>query len=377
MTRILARINAAFAFDLYRALCGESGNLFISPSSISTALAMTYAGARGETAAQMERVLQYGEQREQMHAEYAKFEALVARLQEAGQVRLDTANSLWPHDEHPLLEEYLRHVEHYYGSTVTPVDYDDAATAAAQINEWVERKTEGHIKNLVPSHLPPLTRLILVNAIYFRGTWTHPFEESDTHDAPFWVSDRESVNVPMMCQTHEFGYTHADGVQILELPYTDWRIAMLVLLPDDRTGIGELEERVTTASLNAWCGELEPAEVDVSLPRFKMTRGFELSRVLTEMGMPDAFDQGRADFSGMDGCHPWLFIGQVFHKAFIDVDEQGTEAAAATAVSVSGRSFVIPPEPVVFRADHPFLVIIREKVNGHILFLGRLVNPVE
>ena len=257
MTRVLARTNAAFAFDLYRALRGESGNLFFSPSSISTVLGMTYVGARGETAVQMARVLHYEVEGEQVHDEYARFDALVGRVQEEGQVRLDTANSLWPHDEQPLLEQYLQLVERYYGSTVTPVDYGNAAAAAAQINDWVNQKTQGRITDLVPSVLPPLTRLILVNAIYFRGKWTHPFEECDTHEAPFWITDRESVDVPMMRQKKELPYTHADGLQILELQYRDWRIAMLVLLPDDRTGIDQLEQRVTPERLDAWCGELE------------------------------------------------------------------------------------------------------------------------
>jgi serpin B len=376
VTAALARSNAAFAFDLYQAIRGQSGNLFFSPSSISTALAMTYAGARGNTATQMERVLHFGDDAEKTHGLFARFAELLGRVQEEGQVQLDTANSLWPHSEHPFLQEYLSLVERYYGTTITPVDYGNGMAAAAQMNAWVERKTQGRITDLISSDLDPLTRLILVNAIYFKAKWGHPFEESDTVDQPFWIGERESASVPMMRMTKQLGYAHTDGVQILGLPYIDRRVGMLILLPEDRTGIDGLEQRLAAENLQGWCDHLGAAQVDVSLPRFRMRGSIELSGVLAELGMAEAFDEDQADFSGMDGRQSWLYISRVIHKAFVDVDEQGTEAAAATAAIMLGRS-ISSFDPITFCADHPFLVVIREQVNGHILFLGRVVNPVE
>jgi serpin B len=373
----VARSNAQFAFDVYHLLCQQSGNLFFSPSSIATTLAMAYAGARGETSAQMERVLHVVTEEEETHSGFAALESIIADIQEEGLVRLDSANSLWPQAAHPILADYLRLVERYYGTSVTPVDYSNGPAAARLINGWIEQHTKGHIRDLVPASLDPLTRLILVNAIYFRGKWLYPFDADFTDDARFSISRWRSTTVPMMRQTDEFRYAQVDGLQMLELPYAGQDLAMLVLLPESHKGIGSVEQRLSGDILQQWCELLQPARVQLSLPRFRMDRQFELSSVLTTLGLRDAFHDKRADFSGIDGGAGRLYISQVMHKAFVDVDEIGTEAAAATVLMEFGRSIFDRTKPVVFRADHPFLLAIRERSEGNILFLGRVSNPAK
>ncbi len=260
---------------------------------------------------------------------------------------------------------------------VTAVDYRDGPAAAQRINHWVEQKTQGRITALVGPDLDPLTRLLLVNAIYFKGKWDTPFDRERTDEHRFWLGRSNSVTAPMMRRTGTFRFAQVDGLQVLELPYASDELFMLVLLPRSRTGLGGLERELTAASFEGWCESLRLTHAEVLLPRFRLTRDFELSQALMALGMRDAFDASRADFSGMDGRRRWLYVSQVIHKAFIDVDEQGTEAAAATAIRVTGRSAFLPLEKlVVFRADHPFLLAIRERSSGTILFLGRVANPV-
>jgi len=373
----LAHGTTAFALELYREIAKQEGNLFLSPSSIATALAMAYAGAHGETAAQMERVLHLSGAPEETHAAFAALREAVADVQERGEVRLDTAAGLWPAVGAPLLADYLRLLEAHYGTEVTPVDYGDGAAAAALINDWVARKTEGRITDLLPGSLDPLTRLILVTAIYFRGKWLKPFDEDLTNDRPFWRGRWNSVDVPTMERVGSFGYAEHDGLQILELPYAGKQVAMLILLPRSKTGLAHLERTLTAERLEAWCRSLAETRVDVRLPRFRIDSAFELSAVLATLGMREAFDAARADFSGMDGRPHWLYLSQVIHKAFVEVDERGTEAAAATAVYVTGLSALVrdPATPPAFHADHPFLVVIRERSSGAVLFLGRVANP--
>lgn len=361
------RGNTAFALDLFQRLRQGGGNLFYSPYSISMALAMTYAGARGNTEAQMAGVLHIGLAQEALHPTFAALEAHVRSVQEQGQVALHVANSLWPAPGEPFLPEYLDLVRRYYGATITPLGPDPLR----QVNGWVERQTNDKIKDLLkPLHVVPLPVLLLVNAIYFKGNWAAQFDEAVTAAGPFWLAPGEAVEVPLMRQKGEFGYDEFDGLQVLELPYEGGDLSMVVLLPDQVDGLAGLEAALSVENLARWTGRLRPMEVEVVLPRFKLTGEFGLGSTLAAMGMPEAFSDA-ADFSGMNGRPHDLFIGHVVHKAFVEVNEEGAEAAAATAV-IMARGISMSP---VFRADHPFLFLIRDNATGSILFLGRVADP--
>jgi serine protease inhibitor len=362
--------NTAFALDLYAELKGTGGNLFFSPYSISTALAMTYAGARGNTAEQMAAVLHIPVDPKQLHDGFASLQAGLAAIQERGRIELRIANSLWPQIDYVFLKEFVSLAVETYGAFVAPVDYGYPSAASEVINAWVEDETAGKIKDLVsPSVLGSLTVLVLVNAIYFKGNWASQFDAASTRDAPFWVTPDDALEVPIMAKQRRFRYGETESLQVLELPYAGGSVSMIVLLPRERHGLADLEAALTGDNLARWTGQLRERKVLVYLPRLKMSQGFRLENALTSMGMGDAF--GTADFSGMDGSKG-LFISAVLHKAYIDLDEEGTEAAAATAVVVA-RS--LGPRPPTFRADHPFVFLIRENGTGSILFLGRVANP--
>jgi serpin B len=369
----LAQNNNAFALDLFQQLRAERGNLFFSPYSISTALAMTAGGARGATEQQLVAALHFSLDRQRLHPAFADLQATLNKIQKSGHVKLSVANSLWPHNKHPFLADYLALTKRCYGVEITPMDYEHAAdAAAATINKWVAEKTQNKINNIIPpGALDALTRLVLVNAIYFKGNWEQPFQKDATQSAPFMLAAGKSVSAPLMRQSREFRYAAADGVQLLELPYAGDELSMLVLLPDKIDGLADLEKKLTAPKLGEWTRQLRKREVNIFLPKFKMTTRFELSRVLMALGMQDAFGSA-ADFSGMDGQRD-LYISAILHKAFVDVNEEGTEAAAATAVIA--RAMAIMEPPPTFRADHPFLFLIREKSTGSILFLGRVADP--
>jgi serine protease inhibitor len=363
--------NTEFALDLYGQLAGTEGNLFFSPYSILTALAMTYAGARANTEAQMARTLHFSPDPERLHPTFAALEAQLDAAQESGAVRLSVANALWPQAGYDLLPDYLALTKAYYGAAIFPVDYRQTEAARKRINAWVEQETENKIVDLIgPGILNALTRLVLVNAIYFKGNWASQFDEALTEEAPFWVTPGNGVPVPLMTRKATFGYTETESLQILELPYVGKSLSMIVLLPRQVDGLSELERALTWENLATWTSRLWQREVQVFLPRFRLTCDFELSEALKALGMIDAF--GEADFSGMDGSLE-LYIRAVIHQAFVDVNEEGTEAAAATAVVMVTMS--LQPSPPVFRANHPFLFFIRENRTSSILFFGRMVHP--
>jgi serpin B len=374
-TRIKATIegNTAFAFELYQQLRMQDGNLFFSPTSISTALAMTYAGARGNTEAQMAQALHFNLGQEAPHATFAALQDRLNVIQASGDVQLSMANALWPHLNYPFLESFLALARVYYGVSLTTLDYGDPEAARGQINAWAEAQTQGKIKDLIPlDTLDVLTRLVLTNAIYFKGNWASQFDPARTEDAPFTVQPGEQVAVPMMAQHLECGHTETEDAQIVELPYVGRALSMVILLPKQVDGLAALEARLTPAALAQWTTRLWETEVQVFLPRFKVEAAFRLDDALRALGMTDAFDDVRANFAGMDGIAK-LVISAVLHKAFVEVNEEGTEAAAATAVVMAFKG---PPQaPPVFRADHPFLFLIRENTTGSILFLGRVVDP--
>jgi serpin B len=294
-------------------------------------------------------------------------------------VQLAVANSLWPQKDYKFLPDYLELCKKYYGTSIHPVDYvGDTEGARREINTWVEKKTNDKITDLLkPGSLDPSNVLVLVNAIYFKGKWAKRFEVSQTEEQPFYLSTNQSSTARLMQQTEEFGYTEFPGLQVLALPYTGNEVSMVVLLPRQPDGLGELESQLTAPNLAKWTAHLWNRKVQVFLPTFKVTSEFSLGETLADLGMPDAFQYRKADFSGMDGTHD-LYISKVVHKAYVDVDEEGTEAAAATGV-VMTRALAIPTEqPIpVFRADHPFLFLIRDNETGSVLFLGRVVDPTQ
>jgi len=369
--------NAAFAVELYRKLADKEGNLFFSPYSISTALAMTYAGARANTEREMARTLHFPLDPERLHPAFAELQGMLNAIQEAGNTKLCVANSLWPQEGHPFLKEYLLLVERCYGVSITPVDYRSGTTreAARQtINMWVQSRTQDKIRDLIQAgHLDDSTRLVLTNAIYFKGKWKNEFSIGSTKDMAFFLSPSRSVPVPTMHQEEQFGYGETESVQILEMPYRGGELSMLVLLPKRIEGLKQLERSLTAEILRDWRAHLTQRKVKVFVPRFKTTFRIELKEILGSMGMVEAFQWPGANFAGLDGDSRWFYIGQVIHKAYVDVNEEGTEAAAATAVVMMMGG--APPRPPVFRADHPFLFLIQENRTRSILFLGRVVDP--
>jgi serpin B len=370
--------NNRFALELHSRLAKQPGNLFYSPASLSMALAMTSAGARGETAAEMARVLHLPADRDGLHDAFA---ALRKGLHETGSgakgsIQLRLANRLWGQRGYDFLPDFLALTRESYGAELAEVDFvHEAEQAREAINAWVAEKTEGKIVDLIPpGMLDDLTRLVLTNAIYFKGSWSRPFPKAATRDDTFHVSGDKVVTVPMMFKNDDVSYRQGDGLKVLELPYGKGELSTVVILPDAVEGLPALETRLTAEDLGRWLGDLRRRKVQVFLPRFKLTSQFSLGGVLAEMGMGLAFSRDRADFSGIS-TREKLHVSAVVHKAFVDVNEEGTEAAAATGVMVATRAAMVKQEPTVFRADHPFLFLIRDTRSGCVLFMGRVVNP--
>ncbi len=369
--RAIARSNNQFAFDLYGRLRKKDGNLFFSPTSISTALAMTYAGAEGGTEKEIASALRFTLPKAEVHPAFASLMAtLDAPKKDTYELRI--ANRLWGQTGYGFLPEFLTKTSKHYGAELAQVDFANAEKSRQEINAWVERQTNDKITELLrQGAVSSSTRLVLTNAIYFKGKWRHEFRKKATTNAPFTVSATERVDVPLMFQKESFNYGETGEFQLLEMPYKGNDLSMLILLPKRVDGLRALEMELTPEKLEKWRSSMRTPDVETYLPQFKLTEEFQLNSVLAEMGMPSAFDPGKADFSGMNGQRD-LFISAVIHKAFVDVNEEGTEAAAATAVGADPTS---TPEPTVFRADHPFVFMIRENRTGSILFMGRVTNP--
>ena len=382
--------NTTFALNLYSELATNSGDLFFSPYSISTCLAMLYAGASGNTQQQMSQVLGFGANQQQFATLFGQLQAELATDQQANAIALDIANALWTQEGFPFLPAFLETATNQYQASVNQTDFttpaDDVA-ATQTINDWVAQQTQNKIQNILPpGSINPLTRLVLANAIYFQGSWTWSFEATNTSTQPFYLSSGAYVEAPLMHQpspTNQFGVSPADtpmfnymeinDFQALELPYASNQVSMLLLLPSQVDGLGQMEQELSPALLSNVLAQMTLAHVDIFLPRFTLESSFELSNTLAAMGMPDAFMPGVADFSGIDGQTD-LSLTHVFHKAWGEVNEQGTKAAGATVGTV-GTSGVMRSSVFVFRADHPFLFFIRDTQTGSLLFLGRLANP--
>ena len=373
----LVSANSGFAFDLYQHLCKTEGNLFFSPYSVSTALAMTYAGARAETAAQMADVMHFEFEPARLHAAFGELIESSRSSPTDSACRLDVANALWGQQNIDFLEDFINLTGRHYGAGLREVDFaNDPQSARKIINEWIARETEQMIPELLRAgDINRLTELVLTNAIYFKGDWATRFDEEATGDGTFVAAENTPLTVPMMHGTGAFRVTSTDTLDVLELPYASDRLAMMIILPKAVDGLADAETLLTRTNLDQWTAQLSEQTLQVSIPRFRLGWRQDLGPTLVQMGMADAFDETKADFSGMTGRRALegrgrLYIAAVIHQAEIAVDEQGAEASAATAVVMKKRS-----APARFVADHPFAFLIRDRQTGSILFLGRVVDP--
>ena len=375
---MLVEENSAFAFDLYQLLRQGNDNVFFSPYSISQALAMTYSGARGETEKQMSDTLHFVLSQDRLHPAFNGLDIELSKRGEGAQgkdeegFRLNIVNAIWGQEDYRFLSEFLDVLAENYGAGLRAFDFVNAPEESRiTINDWVSEQTEGRIEDLIPEGaIDALTRLVLTNAIYFNAAWQFPFNEDATTDGPFYLLDGGEVIVPMMTQTESFGYTKGDDYQAVELPYDGQELSMIILLPSDGQ-FENFESSMVYQRVTEIISSLAGQQVNLTIPKFEFESEFSLKKALTTMGMPVAFSAD-ADFSGMTGDRD-LAIDDILHKAFVSVDEAGTEAAAATAVLMTLTA--VPAPPVVVTVDRPFIFLIRDIETGTILFIGRVVNP--
>ncbi len=364
--------NNAFAFDLYSKLSrSEEGNIFYSPYSISAALAMTYEGAKGKTAAEMKTVFHFPASR----VLRPNFAAIYNGLNKAGSgYKLETGNALWVQKRFPLLQKYTSTVKRRYAGKVSNLDFaGQTEQSRLTINRYIAAQTNNRIKDLIPQReLDPDSRFVLTNAVFFRGAWKWKFKPALTYQGDFKVTPDTRVKTPMMRMIAgkvALNYANTGVAQILELPYKGNRLSMLLLLP--HKSLSSIESTLTPSRLKRYKARMRPTNLDlIAIPKFEFSSKYRLNDTLAGLGMPSAF-KGRADFSGMNGARN-LYIKFIVHQAYVKVDEKGTEATAATAVGGNTTSVQIQN---IFEADHPFLVLIQEKKTGNILFLGRVADP--
>ncbi|MFU8795765.1 MAG: serpin family protein [Dehalococcoidia bacterium] len=377
---LLIEGNSAFAFELYRQLRGEEDNLFYSPHSISVALAMTYAGAEGDTAEQMASTLRFLLEQEDLHPAFNWLDSELAARGEgaAGKegegFRLNIVNAIWGQKDYSFLESFLDVLAENYGAGLKILDFiEEAEASRLAINKWVSDETEGRIEQLIPrGAIDELTRLVITNAIYFDAAWKYPFDKGT--DGPFYLLDGQQVTVLMMRQSQSLGYARGQGHQAVELLYDSGELSMVILLPDSGR-FREFEDDLDAHSVAATINSLRRTRVALTMPKFEFESDLDLKYTLQAMGMSDAFTWNTADFSGMTGGRD-LFISDVVHKAFVSVDEEGTEAAAATGVIMAPTA--MPPDPdVAVTIDRPFIFLIRDMETGAILFIGRVMNPTD
>ncbi|XP_072254151.1 serpin B6-like isoform X2 [Pyxicephalus adspersus] len=376
----LSAANGSFAIELYKKLNenDKKCNLFFSPLSISSALAMVYLGAKGNTAAQMSKVLQF-EKAKNVHP---SFQSLITEINKPGtDYLLRTANRLYGEKSFAFLDDFIGSTQKHYLADLQAVDFTGKSEDCRKdINTWVEQTTEGKIKDLLPSgSVDSLTRLVLVNAIYFKGNWANQFNKDATSEMPFRLNKNETKPVQMMYKKAKFPMTYVGDLftKVIELPYVNNELSMFILLPDDiqdeTTGLEKLEKELTYSKFLEWTNPemMDITEMKLFVPKFKLEDSFDLKSVLSDMGMADAFDQGKADFSGMSSNNE-LVLSKVVHKSYVDVNEEGTETAAATAGIMMNRCMMIVPKIL---CDHPFLFFITHKKSRSILFCGKFSSP--
>jgi len=373
--RSLVAGNTQFAFELYRILHQQGGNLFFSPYSISMALAMVYTGSHEKTEEQMASVLHFMLSQERLHIAFNALDLEVTRrgerlaVTEDEKFQLHLANSLWVESEYKLIESYRKLLVVNHGAAAEPLDFANAPEASRQtINKWVSQETEKKIRELLPEEsITSLTRLVLANAIYFRATWKERFNADFTSNSPFYLLDGRQVTVPMMEQITPFPYTKISGVQAVELPYVGDEFSMVILLPAPGQ-FKTFAKSLTADRVAAILEHLSREMVQIYMPRFEFRSSFRLSSALKDLGMKDAFILGQADFSGMTKSRD-LFLDDVYHQSIVSVDENGTFAAAGTAAAM--------PMPIVptVRLNRPFIFLIRDIETGTILFVGQVLDP--
>jgi serine protease inhibitor len=386
----------SFAMSLYSRIPRSQDNIIFSPSSLSFALAMTLAGANGKTADEIASVLGLSMSADCLHEAFRKLRTETR----TGGCELRIASRLWAQQGYKFVDDFLATTESCYGATLGTIDFlNDPDQARNEINNWIETATEKRIREIIgPGMLNEDVRLLLTNAIYFLGTWEDEFDKERTSDSPFFVSPSQSVTVPMMEQTNRFRYGEFNVFQVLEMPYrsriTEWRMddefgymksvevpgggsdfTMCIVLPKLGTNLAKLESGLNNSTLQQWT-TLRTCDVHVSIPRFRIETGLEMAQLLQKLGMKKAFSQTHADFSNITHDPEGLFVGSVIHKAFVDVNEKGTEAAAATAIMMALGCAMEPKPPKKFRADRPFLFFIRDRRTKLIHFMGRVTNPI-
>ncbi|MDX1974715.1 MAG: serpin family protein [Rickettsiales bacterium] len=367
--------NQAFARELYKQLRANTGNIFLSPYSVSTALAMTTAGARSKTETEMLQTLQQTLPAERLHPAMGSVIQSLNQQSTKGDYQLQVANALWVQQGGNFLEPFMRTNQTHYRTQVTPLDFITAPEPSRQtINDWVARATQDKIRDLLSmGTVTTDTRLVLTNAIYFKGYWETAFTASATSDMPFKVGQAQTMPVATMHMTKPFAYGDTELYQLLALPYRGGDLSMIIILPREGKSMADIESALTMPDFTQRLNQLSAREVQLALPKFRISSGFSLKSALEAMGMRTSFTP-QADFSGING-QPNYFISDVVHKAFVEVDEQGTEAAAATGVVMRATSAAMPTSPVPFIVDHPFLLIIRDQKTGLWLFMGRVDNP--
>ncbi len=366
--------NNELTFDLYSRYKTNERNLFYSPYSISSALTMTYEGAKGQTADEMQEVLHLPDNKQQIREDYLSFYNEINKADKT--YKLSTANALWAQEDYPFEQNYFSTVDQYYNGKVTNLDFKTKTEESRiTINDWVENKTNNKIKDLIPSRtLTSTTKLVLTNAIYFKANWTNQFEAEDTiKNYTFNLDTGQTTKVDMMYQKDFFNYGETEDVKVLEMDYLDNDLSMLVILPKENN-LQDIEQNINKEKLSGWKQNMELEKTRVYLPKFKFETKYYMAQDLSDMGMPTAFKYPDADFTTMSSTDE-LFISQVIHQTFIEVAEYGTEAAAATAVIIKATSAPLQEQPKIFKADHPFIFIIQHKDTGKILFIGRMSNP--
>jgi len=374
MNRTPAEGNNLFMVKSYKLLSElKDGNIFFSPFSISSALGMTYAGAAGKTETEMGRALEFPKNTVAFHENFGNLTNSINEVSKKGYLELSIANSLWLADGYKFTEEFLRTNKTFYNTEMTNLNFAESEKARKTINDWVAEKTKDKIKDLIPKGiLDALTKLVLTNAVYFKAEWSEQFKKNATEESDFFTFG-DTVRVDMMNQKKRFNYMENDELQFIEMPYKGGDASMFVLLPKKKDGLREIEKKITWTDIEKYTQSLQSKEVEVFFPKFKMSLEYELSELMKRMGMSDAFSKA-ADFSKMTG-NKQLYISAIIHKTFIAVDEEGTEAAAATAVVMRMKSLPPPQDYEVFIADHPFFYFIKEKSTGTVLFAGRVVDP--
>jgi serpin B len=377
--RTLTHANNAFAIDFYKKAGTEPGNPVFSPYSISAAFAMTYPGAAGETARQMQKVMYWTNAAPKVASDFAELDQLLLAAQKEGAVQISIANALWPQKGYRFRQQYLDLLTQTFKTSLHEADFEkQPEVERLRVNEWVEKQTRDRIKGLMPvGSINNQTRLVLANAIYFKAKWGSPFKTAATHPGPFYLASGDSVNTPLMAIIDDFRFAVMPTFKLLEMPYQRGKLSMLVILPNATNGLSQLNKELSAEKLDQWIKALRTTRVSVFFPKFTVSFQLKLNDALSALGMPDAFDRNRADFAGMTAEQPPLFMSSAMHKAFVEVTEEGTEAAAATGLVMTPTSAGPRVEIPIFRADHPFLYLIRHNPSGTILFFGRLNVPAK